>query len=575
MTEFPQTILGKLNQLLDKRKKAYLAILLVLSIFLSLVETVSVSIVMVFISVASNPELLNSGWYRVFFRLSGFIHQIDFIIFFGILIIFFYGCRAVYTVVYNYLLNRYALGNFRQFSVNLFKKYITLPYKVYVQKNSSVLAQKVISEANNLSQLLLNLLQVFSESFTVILIYVFLIWVNWQMTLVLTAVLVLAVYLIFVTLVRKSREQGVKRTEANEKLYKTLGESFGNFKFIKLKGNEESVFNTFDTYTGKFSRTQIITQTLGVMPRSILENIGFSLLVAIVIFILWRYDSIVMIIPVITMYALALYRMLPALNKILGCFNQIAYYQHSLDIIYEDLNIPVETEGVVEVQFEKSIRVEDAAFQYLVGEEVIKNASFEIKKGEKIAFTGESGSGKTTLVDILIGIYKPSRGKVYVDDSEINYHNVRSWRSKIGYIPQDIYLFDGTVAENVAFGLPRDEKKIITALKKANVWEFLEKKEGVFTRVGEDGIQLSGGQKQRIGIARALYGDPDVLVLDEATSSLDNETEAKIMDEIYDVSSNKTLIVIAHRLSTVDRCDRQIRIDNGCIAESVLRAGIH
>jgi ATP-binding cassette subfamily B protein/ATP-binding cassette subfamily C protein len=172
-------------------------------------------------------------------------------------------------------------------------------------------------------------------------------------------------------------------------------------------------------------------------------------------------------------------------------------------------------------------------------------------------------------VDILIGIYKPSRGRVYVDDSVIHDHNVRSWRSKIGYIPQDIYLFDGTVAENVAFGSPPDEEKIIMTLKKANVWEFLQKKQGVFTRVGEDGIQLSGGQKQRIGIARALYGDPDVLVLDEATSSLDNETEAKIMDEIYDVSSNKTLIVIAHRLSTVDRCDRQIRIDNGYVETGV------
>jgi ATP-binding cassette subfamily B protein/ATP-binding cassette subfamily C protein len=568
MTEFPQTILGKLNQLLDKRKKIYLAVLLVLTVFLSLVETLSVSIVMVFISVASNPELLDSGWYRVIFSFSGFDDKIEFTIFFGILIVFFYGFRAVYTMAYNYLLNRYALGNFRYFSVNLFKKYITLPYKLYVQKNSSVLMQKVINEANNLSQLLLSLLQVFSESFTVILIYVFLIMVNWQMTLVLTAVLVLAVYLIFVTLVRKSREQGVKRTEANEKLYKTLGESFGNLKFIKLKGNEESIFSTFDAYTRKFSRTQIITQTLGVMPRSILENIGFSLLIAIVIFILWRYHSIVMIIPVITMYALALYRMLPALNKILGCFNQVAYFQHSLDVIYEDLNIPVEVEGNGEVRFEKSIRIENASFHYLAGEDVIKDASFEISKGEKVAFTGESGSGKTTLVDILIGIYKPCRGRVCVDDTEINDHNVRSWRSKIGYIPQDIYLFDGTVAENVVFGSPQDEERIIMALKKANVWEFLEKKEGIFTRVGENGIQLSGGQKQRIGIARALYGDPDVLVLDEATSSLDNETEAKIMDEIYDVSSNKTLIVIAHRLTTVDRCDRQIRIDDGYIVKS-------
>jgi ATP-binding cassette subfamily B protein/ATP-binding cassette subfamily C protein len=202
----------------------------------------------------------------------------------------------------------------------------------------------------------------------------------------------------------------------------------------------------------------------------------------------------------------------------------------------------------------------------MTGGTVIKNISFEINIGEKVAVTGESGSGKTTLVDIIIGIYRPLQGSLYVDNVLIDKANIRSWRSKIGYIPQNIYLFDGTVAENVCFGYKPDEDKVIRVLKKVKIWDFLETKEGINTLVGEGGLQLSGGQKQRIGIARALYNDPEILVLDEATSSLDNNTEAQIMDEIYDVSGNKTLIIIAHRLSTVERCNKRIHIEDGKIS---------
>jgi ATP-binding cassette subfamily B protein/ATP-binding cassette subfamily C protein len=227
--------------------------------------------------------------------------------------------------------------------------------------------------------------------------------------------------------------------------------------------------------------------------------------------------------------------------------------------------LEIDNENSTQLDFKKTIKGKDLCFSFLDGNNIIKNISFEISKGEKIAFTGESGSGKTTLADIIIGIYRSNHGGLYVDDVLINNDNILSWRSKIGYIPQNIYLFDGTVAENVSFGSKPDENKIINALKKARIWEFLESKDGLLTQVGDGGIQLSGGQKQRIGIARALYNDPEVLVLDEATSSLDDETEAQIMNEIYDLSGNKTLIIIAHRLSTVERCDRKIRIEDGAI----------
>ena len=183
-----------------------------------------------------------------------------------------------------------------------------------------------------------------------------------------------------------------------------------------------------------------------------------------------------------------------------------------------------------------------------------------LKKGDKIAFIGESGAGKSTMIDLIIGIYKPQRGEIRIDDILLDNHNLRSWRKKIGYIPQNIFLFDGSVAENIALGEKIDENRVIECCKRANIWEFLRENDGIHTRVCDNGIKLSGGQRQRIAIARALYDNPEILVLDEATSALDSQTEERIMEEIYNIAKDKTLLVIAHRLSTIERCERVVRV---------------
>ncbi|MDR0731091.1 MAG: ABC transporter ATP-binding protein [Treponema sp.] len=560
-----KTIPKKLNRLLERKRKFYLVVLFAMSIVLSVIETAGVSVVMPFISIASNPDAVDSGWYKYFFDLFGFTGKNTFIITFGLVIIVFYIFRSLYNIFYSYSINKFSLGTFRYFATRLFKTYLALPYKVYIQKNPSVFAQMIQGEANNLSNLLLNLLRMFSEACTVLFLYCFMLLVNWQITLVLTFILIFIVLIVFATLVRFSKKLGERRYAASVKLSRTLWETFGNFKFIKLKGNEDKILGVFTDSASSLSRTSIFSATLGTIPKNVLENLGFSLLIGAVCYILWRYNSAAMVIPVISMYALALYRMLPAINRMLEYINSTAYLQQSLHMIYDDLTLETDSKGLSPVVFTRTIRGENLRFRYLKGDDVLKDISLEIRIGEKIAFVGESGSGKTTLVDLLIGIHRPVQGHIYVDDVLIDHTNIRSWRSKIGYIPQSIYLFDGTVAENVAFGSEHNGEKIVQVLKKAKIWDFLEEKEGVDTLVGEGGIQLSGGQKQRIGIARALYNDPEVLILDEATSSLDDQTEAQIMDEIYDVSGSKTLIIIAHRLSTVERCDRRIRIEDGVI----------
>jgi len=267
------------------------------------------------------------------------------------------------------------------------------------------------------------------------------------------------------------------------------------------------------------------------------------------------------------MFVLGLYRMLPSVNRIMHSYNQIKFNKHSLEIVHSDIFYEVEDIGDEEIEFKREIKLEHISFAYIENKYILKDINLTIKKGEKVAFVGESGSGKSTLVDIIIGLYRPNSGKIYIDNRELNLSNIKSWRKKIGYIPQSIYLFDGTVAQNVAMGGEIDKEKMIRVLKQANIWDFLkEHHQGLDTFVGEGGVKLSGGQKQRVAIARALYFEPEVLVLDEATSALDSETESKIMEEIYRVSQDKTLIIIAHRLSTLQGCDKIYRLENGKIA---------
>jgi len=542
-------------------------VLIFLAIGFSLIETLGISVIMPFISLASDPGLIASGWYKKAFDVFEFANANSFIIALGIGIICFYIFRAVYSVFLTYFINRYSYGMYKYFSKKVFEINLSVSYKIFAQKNSAEQMHAILNETNDVSRIILNILQLCSEVFTVLMVYTVIVLINWKMTLIITVVLLALVLVLLSILTRLNRVQGERRYTASRNMSRALKETLGNLKYVKLKGNEENILHTYNSAIEVRSHAEVVNNVLGIVPKSILESIGFSFLVAVVVFIIWIYQDASKVIPIISMYALALYRILPSIHRMLQNINTIAYSEKTLESVYDNLCQPVEKEGSEQIEFLRTIRLNNVYFKYITGSEIINGISLEIKKGEKIAITGESGSGKSTLVDIITGIHKPFNGKLYIDGTVITDENIRSWRKKIGYIPQSIYLFDGTVAENVSFGSTPDDEQIKKALQMANIWGFLSQKDGIHTKVGDGGIQLSGGQQQRIGIARALYDNPEVLVLDEATSALDTETEQKIMDEIYTVSANKTLIVIAHRLSTVERCNRKIRIEHGKIIE--------
>lgn len=553
--------------LLNKKDKRDLFLLILFSIMISLIETLGVSVIMPFISVASDFELIhNNKYYSMAYEFFSFDSEVKFIIIFGLFLIGFYFFRSLINITYFYFLSNFTQGRYHILAYKLFENYMGLPYKEFTKRNSSTLTKSIVNEAMNLTAMISSILLMISESFILIFIYGLMLYVNYKITLLLSLLLILNALFMIKTISKKIKKAGVKRTALYKMFFEIVNKSFSNFKLIKLSGNSNKVLDEFETTSHGFSKANAMNITLSNVPRLFLEAIGFSLILIIIIYIVFvDQNDISMYLPTISMFVIALYRLLPSVNRIMTSYNQIMFVHKSLDIIHEDLIYNNEQLGDKKISYSKMINLSNISFEYEENKPVLKNINLQIKKGSKVAFIGESGGGKSTLVDLIIGLYKPQKGKIEIDDEELSDITVKNWRMKIGYIPQSVYLFDGTVAENIAFGNPIEIEKIIKVLKQANIYDFIQQKDGLETKVGEGGIMFSGGQKQRIAIARALYNNPEVLVLDEATSALDQNIEEKIMEEIYKISEDKTLIIIAHRLSTIQNCDVIYKIKNGNI----------
>ena len=556
--------LNKLNFILSKNDKFYLLALFAFSIVLAIIETVGVSVIMPYVSVSNDFSLIDSNkYYKFLYDLFDFENKINFILIFGLLIILFYIIRAAINAIYLYLIMNFTFTRYNNIVNRLFQTYLKMPYTNFVEINTSYLTKMVINEASNITELLKSTLLLTSEIFIFILISSILLYVNCEIVAIITILITIVGLVIFKTISKITKETGKQREESQKSFYEILNRNFNNVKMLKLQ-SADVAFHDFSKASKLYVNTMIVSSTIQHFPRLIFEAFGFSVVIVMLLFLIYTNNTDISAhYPTITIFILGLYRLLPSITRIFLNYNNILFYYKSLDLVYQDYNLKSEKLGNDNIVFNNLLMLDNISFSYKKDENVICNLSLDIKKNEKIAFVGESGSGKSTLVDIIMGIHLVSSGKVLVDGIELNYTNINNWRSHFGYIPQSVYLFDGTVAENVAFGLKADENEIIEVLKKANIWEFLKSKNGLLTNVGESGVMLSGGQKQRIAIARALYKNPDILVLDEATSALDTDTEEQIMSEIYALCKDKTLIIIAHRLSTIKDCDVVYELSNG------------
>lgn len=561
-------MLKEINRIFDKKDKMIIGVSIIFSLLTSITEVFGISILFPFMGVLTNPENIYSNKYSKYIYENFFKEDYrKFIIYFGVGIILIFILKNIVTILYNYYTIVVARKLNRKYSNKLLTTYLDFEYINYVKKNRSEFMRIVTQECGLLVGIFQNIISLISEIFIITLLYGIMIYTDWKLTFAMTIFIFINLLIIKYIVLAEVKRIGKQREARSRRLYKLVNSIFSNYKFIKLKADNFEIKNEFNNIQIEIDKIGIKQNIFLPIPRAILEFSGFFMIVAIILYSVSLYgeEGIKNILPVVSLFFLALYRMLPSIVKIVGIFQGFAFFAPVPGRIEEELSYSLENLKDEKVDFSKKIEVKNLEFEYEKNTPILDKVSLSIEKGDRIAFIGESGSGKTTLVDILMGLYRAKAGKIYVDGAEINNRNLKDWRKKIGYIPQEIYLFDGTVGENVSIGYDYDEARVIEVLKQAKIWEFFKNKEGVHTKVGDAGIMLSGGQKQRVGIARALYKEQEILVLDEATSALDDNTEEQIIDELYNLAEDKTLIMIAHRLTTLKKCNKIFQLEKGKI----------
>ena len=558
----------KLRLLLNKKTKSRLLWLATFSIFLSIVEVAGISSIMPFIDISTNFQTIqNNTYYQWLFIFFSFESEVNFVIVFGLVLFGFYIFRGGVNLLYSYMMANFTEKLYKQTTKRLFKTYLAMPYHIFTSKNSSYLTKTIVTEAALMSVVVRDVLIMLSEIFIVLFLYLLMLITSWKITLVFTIVLLIKMLFLTKKVSKKIKVVGEARAKSQAEFYELINRVIGNFEHVKLQDKDrlEDLSNNFSVKINEYGDSNATYNFLRDFPRIFIETGGFSLIILLLITLVYLNQSnVAYALPTLSLFVLALYRLLPSANRIIHGYNTLMYYHKSIDIIDEELKTPQENMANKSVEFTKSVELKNIGFSYQENS-VLEDVSLIINKGDKVAFIGESGSGKSTLVNLIIGLHEPDKGSIQIDGIIVNESNLQNWRSQIGYISQQVYLFDGTIADNVCFGRSLNRELLNKVLKQANIFSFLQTKRGVETLVGEGGIQLSGGQKQRVAIARALYGQPEILVLDEATSSLDDETEASIMNEIYKISQDKTLIIIAHRLSTIEGCNKVYKIKDGSI----------
>ena len=489
-----------------------------------------------------------------------------------------YAFKSIYLIFLNYIQNKFTSNLCANLSDRLFRNYLSLDYSFYLEKNTSELVKNLQVEINGFSNYLNSLIQLTTESILGLSVIITLILIEPLGT----SIIILFFSILSITFHRfaknKSSKWGTHRALVDKDISKVIIESLSGIKEIIILGRKEYFKNALENNNKVKARLQTKAMTIRQLPRYYLEFLSVFTLVVFVYVIFTKEGDLNSVIVILGVFAGAIFRILPSLNRILSALQNLKYYQSSVDILSSELknNNPKNSHENAKVQqkpisLDNELKIEEINFSYNNKKLVLDNISFDIKRGTTIGIIGESGSGKTTLINILTGLLKAQNGILRVDQIPINNENISQWQQNIGYVSQDVFLTDDTIASNVAFGISEEQVSISSvnsALKQAQLHRFvIDLPEGLQTRVGERGVQLSGGQRQRIGIARALYKNPEVLILDEATSALDVKTEKNIMESINLMKGKKTIIIVTHRWVTLEGCDQIYVVKNGKVVE--------
>lgn len=576
-------IVKKLGKLMNAKQKKQMGGLVVLMLIGALLETASISLVIPVISALMQPkklmEYMPVRWFYEIFHIQSTL-QFTVIVMLALIAAFilknvflFFQQKKVYHFVYT---NQFYTAE------RLLRSYLKKDYEYFLNADTATIQRSIAADVNNMYALILAMLQVVSESIVFFTIGISLLVFDPVMTLVIAALLIITLLVIKKIIKPIMHKTGRENQDYGASMYQWIGQAVTGIKEVKITGKEQYFIEEYMKQGKGFIAAMERFCLFSNSPKLLIETVCIAGLVAYMLVLVLMGQDIGAQMPVLSAFAVAAVRLMPSASRINNQLTQMAYCEPFFmnvsdnlveDISEENTDLSYAVDAKDKLPVTKEIVLRDITYAYPNTDKLIfDQAKMTIKVGTAIGIVGGSGAGKTTIVDILLGLLKVKSGTVYADGVNVMEH-YREWLKNIGYIPQMISLLDADIRKNVAFGVREediDEEKLWHALKEAQLDEFVNSlPDKEYTGVGERGIRISGGQRQRIGIARALYHDPEVLILDEATSALDNETEAAIMDSINRLHGRKTLIIIAHRLQTIEKCDEVYRVENGKITRKV------
>ncbi|MGE4384251.1 MAG: ABC transporter ATP-binding protein [Endomicrobiaceae bacterium] len=570
-------ILKKINSIYDSRQKVKFCFLFFAILLSGCLELLGISLVLPFINVVMNPSsITSSAFLNNIYAFLNMESANQFLILLALFLIFVYILKNMYMMTVYYFQYKILFNSQKKMSLQLIKFYLNHPYSYHLNINTSELVRTITQDTLNCSSFLTNLFFLLTELIVLVLVVCFLFFVNKLMTIALIVLFIIAFFGLFRKLKNKLKSVSLDNQKYHGQMIKWIQQSLGAIKDIKTLGKEQLFIRKYYENLIKFSSAQKYFNFLQQIPRLFIETVVVSIVLLMIILLLSRGMNALTIITQIAVFAMASFRLMPSMNRMHVALSAMIYYKPSLDIIYKDLKKTVNSEVFKEeenkeINLKYGISVQNVSYKYPNTEKMILNRiSLDIKYGQSVAFIGQTGAGKTTIVDLILGLLLPTEGKIMVGDVEIH-KNRKNWSAKIGYVPQYIFLVDDSIRNNINFynnSAVIDDERTWKAAEQAQLKDFIESlPQGLDTIVGERGIRLSGGQRQRIGIARALYNKPELLVLDEATSSLDNETEKAVIGAIDNLYGKITMIVVAHRLTTIEKCDVIYKLNNGEITK--------
>lgn len=575
-------MLKKLSSILDRQQKTKIAGLLVLILLGGLLETAGVSLILPVLSAILDEEgFAANKAVQYFMKLLGFEQVRGFTYFLLAVLIFMYVFKALYLVVSTYIQSRFVNNNRCRCTTNLLSQYLHKPYEYYLYAETSTILRTIYGDMDNIFNLLLQCMNLAAELVVSVCLGVFLLFMDFKMMAVVVGLLLGVT--IFITKVVKPRlnRVGESARGAQADLYKWILQSVTGIKDVKVYNKESYFTGRYRVSSSEYAGYQVKNNVLTNLPRLLIETVAIVGILMYILVSMAAGTNLKSLIPLISAFALAAMRLLPSVNRVNTYMANIAFYESALDYIYENVDtedlkrqeekdsIRLANKDMDPVTLKDEIRLEDITFSYPnTDKKIFDRADMVIPVGKSVGVVGASGAGKTTIVDVLLGLLQLQGGTITSDGKNI-FDNYNSWLSHVGYIPQSIYMLDDSIRNNIAFGIKEeaiDDARVWEVLEQAQMKQFVEElPDKLDSQIGERGVRISGGQRQRLGIARALYHDPELLIFDEATSALDTDTETAIMEAIDTLHGQKTMVIIAHRLRTIENCDMIYEVKDGKI----------